>query len=444
VAEGNRHWPGRLIRFPLIVALILVLASTLLLAQDPTGRDIPTKKTEKKPEKKPEKKAAAPAPAATPKRPPARPATPTPTPNPAVVLPPSMTSARLIITAPTGAVVEIDGRERSTVDRTGSVILEGISIGSHQLSVTAATHEPWHGVVNVAAPATSFTVPMRSRETTGRLTIFISEPGTEVFVDGRSQGVKSVAGQPITVSGLRQGGHELRAVHSGFEEWRETVQVTNGMSRTVTINLKSKLEPDLLTIPGGDFSMGDDRGPKDARPAHPVALSTYQIALAEVTNRFYKMFIDDAGHAPPLTWSGRNYPAGQDDQPVVGVSWADADAFCKWLSQRTGKRYRLPTEAEWEKAARSRGPQFSSIGRIWEWCADYYDQKYYQRSERSNPTGPPRGKKVKVQKMEGEARVIRGGGGTESLDSRVAVRDYFVAVRGRPDIGFRVVREATP
>lgn len=419
----------------LLLVLVLALCPGALAAQDPTGRDIPVKKSEKKPSSRP---------SSTPKRNNTRPAAPRPAPAPAAPVsetPPKVaTSARLIISAPPGAQVELDGRRSYTVDQAGHLVLDGISTGPHRLLVTASGHDSWRGVVTVTAPATGFTVPMRGNESTGRMTIFISEPGTEIFVDDRPQGIKSVSGQPITVSGLRPGTHEVRAVRPGFEPWRERVQIQAGLSRTLTVNLKPKLEPEALLIAAGEFTMGSDRGPKDARPAHLVKLDRFAIARSEVTNRLYKYFIDAAGHPPPLTWIGRNYPEGKDDEPVVGVTWSDAEAFTRWLSQQSGKRYRLPTEAEWEKAVRTKGSEFTSIGRVWEWCADWYDQNYYKRSETINPQGPPRGKNVKVKGFRGEARVIRGGVFEPGeMESRAAVREYFVAARGRDDIGFRVV-----
>lgn len=431
-------------RRTLWISLFVIVVAGLSLAQNPTGRDIPPKKPEKV--EKVEKKPARPTPTPNARRSPTQPAAGRQASAASGSgTAPAATTARFVISAPPGAVIEIDGRERHTVDRSGNLILDSIAVGSHQLSVTATGHTAWRGAVQVSAPASGFTVPMRSTETTGRLTVFISEAGTELFIDGQPQGFKSVAGQPITVSGLKAGSHEVRAARSGFEEWRETVQVTTGLSRTVMVNLKPKLEPEMIRIPGGDFVMGDDRGEKDARPAHQVTLRAFEIATLEVTNRLYKTFIDAAGHAPPLVWLGRNYPQGQADSPVVGIRWADAEAFCRWLSQQTGKRYRLPTEAEWERAVRARGSEFASIGRVWEWCADWYDAAYYKRSESLNPAGPPRGKRVKKQGLEGEARVIRGGNfGPKALDERAAMREFFIAERGRPDIGFRVVRETAP
>ena len=451
------------------MSLILILAC--LVAQDPTGRDIPAP-----PVKKPEKKAAAPTPTPT-----ARPvATPTPTPRPrptptprpttagpaatptpratprptpakpvsppvpatTTAATPAATTARLIISAPPGAKVELDGRLKFDVDRAGNLIIPDVAPGAHQMTVSAAEREPWRGSINVAAPVTVFTVPIRSGAPTGRLTLFISEPGTSVFIDEQQQGIKSVAGQPFTVSGLRPGVHQVRVARTGYLDWSESVQIAAGLSRTFDISLKPKLDFETARVPAGEFTMGDERASKDARPAHAVVVVDFEIALAEVSNGLYKVFMDATNRPAPPGWQMGNYPEGTDDQPVVGVSWVDADAFCRWLSQRTGKVYRLPTEAEWEKAARTIGSRFVSIGRVWEWCGDWYDPTYYKRSEGANPTGPPRGRSVKVQGYLGEARVIRGGEfKRESLEERAVERNFYISIRGRSNIGFRVVRD---
>lgn len=148
---------------------------------------------------------------------------------------------------------------------------------------------------------------------------------------------------------------------------------------------------DYLHVPAGEFEMGDnfDEGFPDERPVHKVYLSAYYIEKYEVTNEEYKKFMDDGGYENPSFWNaggfgeygtqplywdnntdadprnsqrgstfyqGRHVHGGgvpgHEDFPVNGVSWYEAMAYCSWLSSKTGQRYRLPTEAEWEKAAR--------------------------------------------------------------------------------------------
>ena len=108
---------------------------------------------------------------------------------------------------------------------------------------------------------------------------------------------------------------------------------------------------ELVTVPAGKFTMGGD-GEYDGKPSHEVMLDAYQIAKYPVTNAQYHQFVLATGHRPARDW-----PAGQPEprklnHPVVGISWRDANQYCAWLSQETGQPFRLPTEAEWEKAAR--------------------------------------------------------------------------------------------
>jgi hypothetical protein len=198
-----------LLKLPLLAALLPALA----VMQDPTGRDIP-------PGKKPPAKVAKPG--ATPRRPSRPPA-----------------NAKLSIIAPPGASIELSGRPRAVVGRDGQLLLSAIAQGDHQLRVEAEGYEPWEGTVTVTAPSTSFEAPLRRRAVaTGRLSIRIDEPGTEVFIDGRTLGIKSIAGHAISHDGLRPGAHQLRAVKPGFKEWQETVHVEAGETVKIRINLR--------------------------------------------------------------------------------------------------------------------------------------------------------------------------------------------------------------
>jgi len=110
-------------------------------------------------------------------------------------------------------------------------------------------------------------------------------------------------------------------------------------------------EPQMISIPASKFTMGGEDYDFE-KPPHPVYLPEYQIGRYPVTNYEYRAYVQDTGTAPPRNWEGNDYPEELGDHPVVYVSWDNAVAYCQWLSQKTGKTYRLPTEAEWEKAAR--------------------------------------------------------------------------------------------
>ena len=113
-------------------------------------------------------------------------------------------------------------------------------------------------------------------------------------------------------------------------------------------------EPETIFIPRGPFLMGSDdpAAPAAERPQHTVDLPDFRIGRYPMTVRQYAAFIKDCKEQPaPRDWFNREPPAGRLDHPVTSVSWLDAIAYCDWLSQQTGRRYTLPSEAEWEKAA---------------------------------------------------------------------------------------------
>src|SRR5215470_11367751 len=108
--------------------------------------------------------------------------------------------------------------------------------------------------------------------------------------------------------------------------------------------------PDIVFIPAGFFLMGSNDGPENEMPLHEVWVDRFGIGRFPVTNREFKNFFDEAGAFLPAFWSDPMF--SNPAQPVVGVNWNDATAYCEWLKLRTGKVFRLPTEAEWERAAR--------------------------------------------------------------------------------------------
>ena len=212
--------------------------------------------------------------------------------------------------------------------------------------------------------------------------------------------------------------------------------------------------------------MGDDAGRADERPAHRVWLSAFRMALLPVTNREYTAFLAATAHEAPRFWDDPRFNA--PEQPVVGVSWFDAAGYCRWLSERTGRRWRLPTEAEREKAARGglegaaypwgddpgeaggRFPQDAprpaglsaangygllDMGyNVHEWCSDWYDAGYYSCSPERDPQGPPGGSR----------RASRGGAWRHQIKvSRCSARSSLDPAFRYNDYGFRVAQDVT-
>jgi formylglycine-generating enzyme required for sulfatase activity len=125
-------------------------------------------------------------------------------------------------------------------------------------------------------------------------------------------------------------------------------------------------EPDLTLIPAGKFLMGSDpqkdpHAHEREQPQHTLHLPDYYLGKTPVTNAQYAAFVSASGHRQPEHWQDGAPPPGKQDHPVVHVSWYDAVAYCRWLSEAAGKPYRLPSEAEWEKGARG------SDGRLYPW-----------------------------------------------------------------------------
>ena len=118
------------------------------------------------------------------------------------------------------------------------------------------------------------------------------------------------------------------------------------------------IEPEMVEIPEGAFMMGAvAEGTVFEQPVHEVYLSTYSIGIHEVSNEEYARFVEATGRDKPANpmfsdARGENYFENYPRHPVVGITWTDAVAYCKWLSERTGETYHLPTEAQWEKSAR--------------------------------------------------------------------------------------------
>ena len=213
--------------------------------------------------------------------------------------------------------------------------------------------------------------------------------------------------------------------------------------------------------------MGSETGQDEEQPVHRVRVDAFEIAIYQVRNRDYLEFVRETKYDPPPLVNDVNF--NHLDQPVVSVSWYEATTYCKWLSGTSGQRYRLPTEAEWERASRGdregqlhpwgndppeslpdyqfrwrTGPErvglyscgpfgiYNLCDNVHEWCSDWFGKGYYSVSSETNPAGPE----------TGERKVSRGGAWRHHVKvSRCAARSSIPPEFKYADYGFRVVRE---
>ncbi len=215
--------------------------------------------------------------------------------------------------------------------------------------------------------------------------------------------------------------------------------------------------------------MGSEQGLDCERPRHRVWVDSFELAETQVTNADYARYLSATTATPPPHWHDSNF--SHSDQPVVAVSWFEAAAYCEWLSAATGRSYRLPTEAEWERAARGgvddqpfpwgdqppqsrpgyaskwkTGPEpvrrsgpnpyglYEMCENVHEWCCDWFDGSYYLHSPERNPSGPDTGAR----------RASRGGSWRHHVkNSKCYTRSSIPPGFQYADYGFRVARECS-
>jgi formylglycine-generating enzyme required for sulfatase activity len=233
----------------------------------------------------------------------------------------------------------------------------------------------------------------------------------------------------------------------------------------------------MILIPAGEFLMGSDpQQDEDAvdneQPQHLLYLPDYYLAKTPVTHGQYREFVQASGHRAPYSWTNNTPPRSEEDHPVVNVSWFDARDYCQWLSEATGRRYSLPSEAEWEKGARgidgriypwsneweaSRCNSFEGkrgetksvhtyphgaspygvlnmTGNVWEWTRSLWGEYPYPSD------AIERAQREDLQAPNDQVRVLRGGSFDDyRRDVRCAYRYTFSPFERLRFVGFRVV-----
>ena len=329
-----------------------------------------------------------------------------------------------ISSTPAMADIYINGTMRGQTPQ----VVEQLPIGEHQLRLSKQGYADYNGTITVREGETTPVSATLSNAT--NITITSTNPSAAIYIDGVAQG---------TANGTKQtsfGQHSVRLVAEGWCDYTGTINVTEQQRtfnlpmaqsyRTVTVGNVSFT---MIRVDGGTFQMGATPEQQDAesneKPVHSVTLSPYYIGETEVTQELWQAVM------------GNNPSRFQGSQrPVEKVSWDDCQEFIVKLNRKTGLTFRLPTEAEWEFAARggkkSQGYQYSGSnqlsdvawyygnsssgkthdvktkqanelgiydmsGNVWEWCQDWEDS--YSPSAQTDPTGP----------SSGSYRVLRGG-----------------------------------
>ena len=252
--------------------------------------------------------------------------------------------------------------------------------------------------------------------------------------------------------------------------WRVLEEIGSLVSDNVVFKVTAELIDfgfnEMILVNGGEFIMGSNTGGRDEQPEHKVKINSFFIGKYEITVKQFSNYCKTLRKKMPdnnLPWI--------DSHPMSYVSWYDVVDFCKWLTELTGDEYRLPTEAEWEYAVnggkKDKGFKYAGsdnindvawyrlnsggyshvevgklapnelgiydiTGNVWEWCSDWYGEKYYQISQIDNPKGPP----------SGLARVGRGGSWREPTESISKTFRFFMSPTASSNyMGFRIVRE---
>lgn len=393
---------------------------------------------------------------------------------------------QVTLTTNEGADIYVDGNRLGTTRWTGT-----LELGEHSVETRQASHHSAYTNLRITAQSAGQTITLNNPlPIYGSLVIDGSPADVAVYVDG-----KKVGTSPLLVSELLIGTHKIRLEKDGYDQQEKTVQIAENQESMLDFTLtktvaKAPVVPaapqggtvetitvkgvsfNMIKVQGGTFTMGAtaEQG-SDAydweKPTHKVTLSDYYIGETEVTQELWKAVMgttiqkqaEKGPNDASLYGVGNSYP-------MYYISWDDCQNFIAELNAMTGENFRLPTEAEWEYAARggqkSRGYKYAGSntlsdvawycdnsgykthpvkqkqanelglydmsGNVLEWCQDWYGS--YSSNAQTNPTGP----------SSGSRRVYRGGSWYSSASyCRVAYRNHYSPGFRFSNLGFRVV-----
>ena len=382
------------------------------------------------------------------------------------------TGSLVVVSRPSGAAVSVAGVSRGRAP----VTLNDLSPGRLQVQTELFGYEPAVKTVLIRAGRQSnLTLLLDKIVTAGSLKISSNPAGAEWYLDGAYVGVT-----PDILKSIEKGSHKVLVRKPGYRDWTKTTTVYRRKEAVIVVDLEKIAVPvvappkvasaspvgsdftepvigmEFVYVSGGCFQMGSNSGGSDEKPIHKVCVDGFWMGKYEVTQGQWQKVM---GSNPSNFKKGDNYP-------VEGVSWDDCQRFIEKLNRRSDRTFRLPTEAEWEYAARSGGRDekyagandvnavawYSSnsgrsahavggkaanglglhdmSGNVYEWCADWYDKTYYKKSLVQNPQGPG----------SGSGRVGRGGCWYDlPRFVRSASRIWYGPSYRRNFLGFRLV-----
>ncbi len=350
-------------------------------------------------------------------------------------------------TIPDQAMISIDGKMYGMSPK----IIPDLLLGTYNLTVEKPGHTSVYMRVEIEdSKTTTVEIPLIFGK---EITVTSVPDGAFVIVQGDTLGVT-----PLSFV-LKFGNHEVMLVKND-EVLVETIHVSPTGKKVFDYTLKQSNDPfygQMVLVKGGTFKMGDVLGIGNAeeKPVHDVTLSDFYIGKYEVTQAQWQLVMGD----------NPSHYKGCDNCPVERVSWDEVQVFITKLNLLTGKKYRLPTEAEWEYAARGAGLSqgfryaggnninfvswysgnsqgktqpvgtmkpnelglYDMSGNVWEWCSDWFDD--FTATPKENPEGPE----------EGDYKIVRGGSWYGYIGgSRVTCRGSDEPANKRSYIGFRV------